>query len=675
MANRVKVEFALLANKEHQVHVKSYIETLEAELALADDLLDVANIDPEEGQESSEFGIIDIPGASKPTSLILQSGLLSEISPFYDDAKWRETYECMTTLNPMKGKEQEALRKAVRIENQRIATLAAQSTSSTVPEHAPAFYEKNREGLDWNRIANTISETMQSMSKRKPEECEIRWLGYLHPDINKSPWTSKELNDLRVLLDGFGDDDPVDWVEISQKLGTGRSPIDCMCHGAERKVHTWNSESDKRLLDCIRTYGENNWTLVAMSVSEHATVHQCQKRYYETLDPNLKRGPWDDEEDEKLLRAVAAFSTTAEGSSAPTISWPDVALFVPGRTNNQCREHYQSKFKVKEKEKATTAAAAKIKGWSEELDAKLREAVAACEEGQWREVSELVGGGKTDKMCQKRFTALRKEERAAEGSKTQSEADVPPTKRARKPTTSKPRAKKAKSVEASEEQSAEENGSTADASVEAKPPPKRRARPQPGKFKKGQRGADMFGEVQKGAESGGSGSVFIVETGVQDVQPSKTGDQAISSTVVRTDEPAPDLTNTSDAMQVDENPPAEQGKKRGRLSAKARGKQKAVVQENPTEDPSSDNEQAEPDDSTTTVAAATQKKRTRRQPKTKSTDQTSTTPEPNAETVATPQAGGLEGVTSTSTETPMEVDEEPEPSNRRRSARLKCAKK
>lgn len=129
-----------------------------------------------------------------------------------------------------------------------------------------------------------------------------------------------------------------------------------------------------------------------MSVSEHATVHQCQKRYYETLDPDLKHGSWSDEEDAKLLRAIAAFSNTGPGSSVTSISWQDVALFVPGRTNNQCREHYQAKLKAKGK--STTAA----KGWSEEEDTKLREAVSALPEGHWKEVSELVGGGKTEEM-------------------------------------------------------------------------------------------------------------------------------------------------------------------------------------------------------------------------------------------------------------------------------------
>ncbi len=67
-------------------------------------------------------------------------------------------------------------------------------------------------------MTGQISDSVQSLSKRKPEECEIRWLGHLHPDINKSPWTSKELADLKDLIQNY-DDNPVDWTEVSQKLG------------------------------------------------------------------------------------------------------------------------------------------------------------------------------------------------------------------------------------------------------------------------------------------------------------------------------------------------------------------------------------------------------------------------------------------------------------------------
>lgn len=144
-----------------------------------------------------------------------------------------------------------------------------------------------------------------------------------------------------------------------------------MRHGTQRKMHTWSSESDKKLLEAVELYGQNNWQLgtshniylcdisphdkcklVAMSVSEDANGHQCQKRFFDTVNPALKGGPWTEEEDEKLRRAIAAFSgvsvpisgeerNAASGAGKPPIPWQDVALFVPGRNNNQCRERFQ----------------------------------------------------------------------------------------------------------------------------------------------------------------------------------------------------------------------------------------------------------------------------------------------------------------------------------------------
>ena len=107
-----------------------------------------------------------------------------------------------------------------------------------------------------------------------------------------------------------------------------------------------------------------------MYVSEDATAHQCQKRYLDSLDPSIKSGAWSPEEDEKLRRAIVAFSGahalpgTSDASGSPSsvdklsIPWQDVALFVPGRTNNQCREHYlDSIVKSKNKGKAKSRSA------------------------------------------------------------------------------------------------------------------------------------------------------------------------------------------------------------------------------------------------------------------------------------------------------------------------------
>lgn len=133
---------------------------------------------------------------------------------------------------------------------------------------------------------------------------------------------------------------------------------------------------------------------VARNVSEDATAHQCQKRYNDTVDPSIKRGPWSADEDASLLRAVEAFTAQPEGqavaASAAAIPWEDIALFVSGRTKNQCRERYQDRLKPAEK---------KAKGrWAANEDALLRDAVAELGTGKWKDISDRVGNGRTDAM-------------------------------------------------------------------------------------------------------------------------------------------------------------------------------------------------------------------------------------------------------------------------------------
>jgi len=431
--------------------------------------------------------------------------------------------------------------------------------------------------------------------------------------------------------------------------------VDCMCHGANRRVHTWDAESDEKLLDSIQIYGENNWTLVAMTVSEDATAHQCQKRFCDTLDPSIKHGPWLEEEDAQILRAVAAFSSPGSGSSGQTISWQDVALFVPGRTNNQCREHYQAKFKTK-----GSVVKVAANGWSKEEDVRLREAVAALPEGQWDDVSERVGGEKTEDMCRKRFLALNKKDNVTisqgAGTEAYNDLDAPPAKRARKSAAPKPRAKKAKSVEVTDEQTSDPQPNTPTEAASAQGP-KRRVRPRPGMLKKGREGVNIFGEVEKGAGPEGSGS------GASNLTPAEGGvgqEQAPSETLL--DESSLDFQEPE--MQLDESQPTEQITKRGRLSAKARGKQKANAEETLTNDATAMQQSPEQDKSFPTISAA-QKKRTGRKPKAKVT-------EPAVDPCSSSRIeDGADGDTGTST--PMEIDE-PEPSNRRRSARLKSTK-
>lgn len=47
-------------------------------------------------------------------------------------------------------------------------------------------------------------------------------------------------------------------------------------------------------------YGKNQWARVA-SLLSRKTAAQCKARWYEWLDPSIKKTDWSKEEEEKLL--------------------------------------------------------------------------------------------------------------------------------------------------------------------------------------------------------------------------------------------------------------------------------------------------------------------------------------------------------------------------------------
>ncbi|KAJ3006885.1 hypothetical protein NUW54_g3765 [Trametes sanguinea] len=372
------VQPAVQANKEHQYALKVYTERLEAELEHLDKLLAIAEVSEDEEEEFiTAGGSILIPGAKKPRSVIPPNDLLSEGSPFYHDAIRRQHYEEFTVVHPMKAPELEALADAVRSENYRLYALQAQAQGlqsfSGIADPPQTFINSNKHGIDWGRVSS-----VGPSIHRTAKECQIRWLGDRHPDFNDAQWTQAEIAKVRELVDGAREGQ-INWVEIAGKLGTGRTPVDCMRHAISRKTHSWNPDADKRLLEAVDIYGADNWALVARWVSEDATSAQCQNRYLRTLDPTLKRGPWTPDEDERLKEAVAVFGH----------SWIDVAAFVEGRNNEQCRDRYQEYL---------NPSVSKGK-WTEEQDAALLKAVEQVGLGKWKEVSQVLNIGRTDNMC------------------------------------------------------------------------------------------------------------------------------------------------------------------------------------------------------------------------------------------------------------------------------------
>ncbi|CAH8594384.1 unnamed protein product [Schistosoma guineensis] len=76
-------------------------------------------------------------------------------------------------------------------------------------------------------------------------------------------------------------------------------------------------------------YGKNQWARIA-SLLHRKAAKQCKARWYEWLDPSVKKTEWSREEDEKLLHLAKLMPT----------QWRTIAPIV-GRTANQCLERYE----------------------------------------------------------------------------------------------------------------------------------------------------------------------------------------------------------------------------------------------------------------------------------------------------------------------------------------------
>ena len=94
------------------------------------------------------------------------------------------------------------------------------------------------------------------------------------------------------------------------------------------KGGVWKNSEDEILKAGIMKYGKNNWARVA-SLLPRKSSKQCKARWFEWLDPSVKKTEWSRTEDEKLLHMVKIMPT----------QWRSIAPVV-GRTAAQCLQRY-----------------------------------------------------------------------------------------------------------------------------------------------------------------------------------------------------------------------------------------------------------------------------------------------------------------------------------------------
>ncbi|KAL8139252.1 hypothetical protein V2J09_005273 [Rumex salicifolius] len=100
--------------------------------------------------------------------------------------------------------------------------------------------------------------------------------------------------------------------------------------GNLQEVNGLQKRLDELLCKAVQIYKGKNWKKIAECFKDRTDV-QCLHRWQKVLNPELIKGPWSKEEDDMIIQLVHKFGPK---------KWSTIAQHLPGRIGKQCRERW-----------------------------------------------------------------------------------------------------------------------------------------------------------------------------------------------------------------------------------------------------------------------------------------------------------------------------------------------